>query len=143
MPLLHALCAEGRSVVFISPPHTPYAPALVRAGLPLERVLWISASGDEDARWAAEQVLREGLAGAVLLWSSTEDDRSLRRLQLAAETGQTFAFLYRSTASLQRSSPAALRMSVSPLPEGLRATVTKVRGGSPRVISLPLRPAAM
>jgi hypothetical protein len=141
MPLLTTLCRDGRRAAFVSPPHIPYAPALQRAGLPLESILWVDATRDEDARWSAEQLLRDGQAGAVLLWSSTDDERLLRRLQLAAETGQALAFLYRSIRTLRQASPAALRIALYPEEGGTRAELIKVRGGHPSSLALPLVPA--
>ena len=69
VPALKAWCQGGRSVAFVHPPHIPYAPALARCGLTLNSLLWVVADRDEDGRWAAEQLLREG-AAAVLLWST-------------------------------------------------------------------------
>jgi hypothetical protein len=129
LPALKHLCAQRRQIVFVSPPHIPYAPALARAGLPLHLILWIDAARDEDARWAAEQTLREGAAGAVLLWSETAADKALRRLQLAAEEGRSLAFVYRPSFTLRNPSPAALRIVLSPAPGGLHVEVVKARGG--------------
>lgn len=47
--------------------------------------------------------------GCGLVWSSTYDEHLLRHLQLAAETGKSFTFVYRSTACLRQASPAASR----------------------------------
>ena len=141
LPLLHGLCREGRPVVLVSPPHIPYAPALVRAGLPLNSIVWVDAREDEDARWSAEQVLRGGHAGAVLLWSRTEDERSLRRLQLAAETGGAIAFMFRPPSTLHRPSPAALRVALYPAENGTCAELVKVRGGHASKVTLSLLPA--
>ena len=126
---LKQLCDEKRHIVFVHPPYIPYAPALLSAGLPLPRVLWIDAARDEDARWAAEQTLREGAAGAVLLWSHAVADRPLRRLQLAAEAGQSLAFIYRPAVALNNASPAALRIALRPAPGALGVEVLKARGG--------------
>jgi protein ImuA len=134
---LKRLCDEKRHIVFVRPPYIPYAPALLRAGLPLPRVLWIDAPRDEDARWAAEQTLREGAAGAVLLWSHAIADRPLRRLQLAAEEGQSLAFVYRPAITLHNSSPAALRIVLRPAPGALGVEVLKARGGKSGVVFLP------
>jgi len=139
LPALRSWCQEGRSVAFVQPPHTPYAPALVRYGLSLDSILWIAADRDEDARWAAEQLLREG-AAAVLLWSPVQQDRALRRLQLAAEAGGACAFLYRAPSALSNASPAALRIVLSAAGEDVRADIVKVRGGHPRALTLPLHP---
>jgi protein ImuA len=135
---LKRLCDEKRHIVFVRPPYIPYAPALLRAGLPLLRVLWIDAAQDEDARWAAEQTLREGAAGAVLLWSPAIADRPLRRLQLAAEAGQSLAFIYRPAVTLNNASPAALRIVLRPAPGALAVQVLKARGGRAGSVSLPI-----
>jgi len=140
LPVLVALCREGRRIALVAPPHIPYAPALKRAGLVLESLLWVGADRDDDARWSAEQLLRDGNVGAVLVWSPTRDERLLRRIQLAAETGKSFAFLYRSPDTLRQPSPAALRVTLYPDAGGTRAELLKVRGGRPRSVILHLGP---
>jgi len=135
---LKRLCDEKRHIVFVHPPYIPYAPALLSAGLLLPRVLWIDAAHDEDAHWAAEQTLREGAAGAVLLWSHAVADRPLRRLQLAAEAGESLAFIYRPAVTLNSSSPAALRIVLRPAPAALGVEVRKARGGRGGAVFLPV-----
>jgi len=143
LPALRALCAQEYPIAFIAPPHIPYAPALRKAGIPLSRLLWIDTASDNDARWAAEQILREGGAGAILLWSDTQEGRALRRLQLAAETGRALAFLYRSAARRAHSSTAALRLVLESCAEGLAIEVIKARGGrTGRVVLEAVRAAA-
>jgi cell division inhibitor SulA/protein ImuA len=137
MPSLKRLCDEKRRVVFIRPPYIPYAPALLRAGLPLHLILWIDAPTDADARWAAEQILRGGTAGAVLLWSDANADRPLRRLQLAAEEGESLAFVYRPAATSLHPSPAALRIVLRASRTGLSVEVIKARGGRCGNVILP------
>ncbi|MEJ1962942.1 MAG: translesion DNA synthesis-associated protein ImuA [Gammaproteobacteria bacterium] len=137
LPALQRLASENKPIALVRPPYIPYAPALRRAGLPLKKILWIAESNDADARWAAEQLLRDG-AGAVLLWSDAKDDRSMRRLQLAAEAGRALAFVYRPTALFNQSSPAALRVALQPAGHELRVEVVKVRRGQPAVVTLTL-----
>lgn len=137
LPALRSVCNEGGSVAFVQPPYIPYAPALRRCGLELESFLWIHAGGGTEALWAAEQLLREG-AGAVLLWSCLQDERALRRLQLAAERGRACAFVYRPACALDRSSPAAVRVALSAAGESLRLELVKVRGGHPGTVIVPL-----
>src|ERR1700733_14624094 len=57
LPVLRTLCREGRSVALVQPPYIPYAPALRRSGLELQRLLWIQAQSDAEALWASEQLL--------------------------------------------------------------------------------------
>ena len=144
LPALKSWCQDGRSVVFVRPPHVPYAPALARHGLALSSLLWVAAGSDKDGLWAAEQLLRDG-AAAVLIWSSALEDRALRRLQLAAESGKACAFLYRPPSALSHASPAALRVALSAVKDGngLHLDLVKVRGGHPSKLVLALnRPAA-
>ncbi len=141
LPALKSWGDQGRIIAFVKPPHIPYAPALVRLGIRLAAVLWIEPPTEEDAHWAAEQLLREG-AAAVLLWSAVAADRALRRLQLAAEAGKACAFLYRTPATLRSASPAAVRIVLTPEPAGVCAQLLKVRGGQPGRVLLPLQSAA-
>lgn len=141
--LRHLAHAEGRPIVIVRPPHIPYAPGLARAGLPLSRIVWIEAASDDDAQWAAEQTLREGAAGAVLIWSEATADLPLRRLQLAAQDGSALAFLFRSVRrGLRNPSPAAVRLLLRPAVDALRIEVVKARGGHGGNILCPLRHAA-
>jgi protein ImuA len=138
LPVLRTLCREGRDVVFICPPHIPYPPALANAGLPLNRIIWIDAKNDDEARWSAEQILREGIAGAILLWSNATKDLSLRRLQVAAREGDSLLFLYRPYALLHSASPATVRIALRPHAGLLHAEVIKSRGGKAASTQLQL-----
>ena len=92
LPALRALAAapatQGRHwFAWIAPPLDPYPPALVQGGIPSERLLFIGAAVLQDRLWAVEQALRSGSCAVVLAWIDRVDDRWLRRLKLAAETG--------------------------------------------------------
>lgn len=128
-PALARLSAAGERIVLIAPPYVPYPQAWQNAGVDLRQLSIIQAS-ERDALWAAEQCLRSGSCGAVLCWPHQADDRALRRLQVAAETGSTLAFAYRSLAEAVNPSPAALRIAIDAKPAQLR--VLKCRGGLAR-----------
>ncbi|RON08720.1 CDP-6-deoxy-delta-3,4-glucoseen reductase [Pseudomonas brassicacearum] len=128
-PALARLTTAGERVVLVAPPHVPYPQAWQNAGVDLRQLSIIQAS-DREALWAAEQCLRSGSCGAVLCWPQQADDRALRRLQVAAETGQTLAFAYRSIKDAINPSPAALRIAIDSRPAQLR--VLKCRGGLAR-----------
>lgn len=131
MPALARLSREGRWLAWIAPPHIPYAPALAAYGVDLSRVLVVHPRADMDAQWAVEQALRSGTCGAVLAWPRIADERSLRRLQLAAETGHTMGLLFRSAWAATQSSPAALRLRLESIPGAIDVRVLKRRGGWP------------
>jgi hypothetical protein len=125
-PALARLTTSGERVVLVSPPFIPYPQAWLAAGVDLRQVTLIQA-GERDALWAVEQCLRSGSCGAVLGWPRQADDRALRRLQVAAETGQTLAFACRPQSESHNPSPAALRIAIDVRPSQLR--VLKCRGG--------------
>lgn len=122
---------------WIQPPHIPYAPALGRAGIPLERLLLIRPRSEDEALWAATRVLRSGVYPQVLAWLSTHCMTALRRLQLAAEVGGTRLFLFRPVAALRQPSPAVLRLYLEPAHQGLYIRILKCRGGQPGALILP------
>ena len=125
-PTLARLTAASERVVLVAPAYVPFPWAWKAAGINLSYLTVIQAS-ERDALWAAEQCLRSGSCGAVLCWPQQINDRALRRLQVAAETGQTLAFAYRPIAEAVNPSPAALRLAVETCPAQLR--VLKCRGG--------------
>lgn len=133
LPAIRQFCRTQRRVIFIDPPFAPDPPALHGRGLSLQLVLWVSTKGEEERIWTARQLLREKATGAVLLWSATGDERNLRKLQLAAEAGQGLCFLFRGTSALKISSPAALRIELSPAMGSLQVNVHKARGGRPGI----------
>lgn len=134
-PTLARLTRSAERVVLVAPPHVPYPQAWQAAGVDLRWLAIIQASG-RDALWATEQCLRSGSCGAVLCWPQRADDRALRRLQVAAETGQTLAFAYRPLQEAINPSPAALRIAVDARPAQVR--VLKCRGGLPCSAAIPL-----
>ena len=125
-PTLARLTTAGERVVLVTPPHLPYPQAWLTAGVDLHHLSIVQTAG-RDALWTAEQCLRSGSCGAVLCWLAQADDRALRRLQVAAESGQTLGFAYRPLRESVNPSPAALRLAVDGQPAQLR--VLKCRGG--------------
>lgn len=131
LPALARLSRAGRWVACIAPPYIPYAPALERHGVRLSRLLLVHPREDDDRLWAVEQALRSGNCAAVLAWCSVADDHSLRRLQLAAEAGNSTGFLFRKPGCMQDHSPAALRVQLSADENRVRVHLFKCRGQHP------------
>ena len=137
LPTLARLTQLRQSIVVVGPPYLPYAPGWTLKGVDLDHLLVVRATGKE-ALWAAEQCLRSGACAAVLCWPQEATDKSLRRLQVAAETGKALGFALRSTRALSNASPAALRLQVESQPRRVR--VIKCRGATPLARSIPLPP---
>lgn len=142
LPLLRTLPAE-RWIVWVAPPHLPYAPALEAAGVPLERLLLIRSDDHAQTLWAIRQALVSGGSSMVLAWLGRADTAALRRLQLAAEATATPLFLFRPLSALRQPSPASLRLRLAASDEGLAVDIVKRRGPglvAPLRLSLPQRP---
>ncbi|WP_426172449.1 translesion DNA synthesis-associated protein ImuA [Pseudoduganella sp. R-34] len=134
-----ALSTLNRPIVLIQP---PYMPQTLGMELPPERLVWIPNTGKPgDSLWAAEQVLRSTSCGAVLLWQQHIRSESLRRLHLAAQSGDTFLCLMRPIANAQDASPAPLRLAMRPAPLGINIEFVKRRGPSRATpLFLPITP---
>src|SRR3546814_808228 len=130
MPLLARLTQAKRPLALIAPPHLPYAPALRQHGVALSKLTVVDTANDHDALWASEELLR-ARAGAVLLWHDTIDTIAQRRLQLAAETGDGIALVYRRLTRRDTASVAALRLKVEYVAGAPRIEVLKCRGARP------------
>ena len=129
LPALVALSANGRRIVWLAPPHLPYAPALATAGIDLEYLSVVRAPGRRDGLWAAEQVLRAGGCHALLAWFRDIRYAELRRLAVAAEAGHgAFVALFRPEQVAHEASPACLRIAFEPALEGLAIHILKCRG---------------
>lgn len=140
LPAIAALTQARRRVAVIAPPYVPYPPALVAAGIDLAHLVQIDAAA-ADRHWSAEQCLRAGCCAAVLHWLPDADYRQLRRLQLAAETGDALAFLLRPIKARNEATPATLRIQVSSSETGSCVEILKCRGNldSGRLGGFPLR----
>ncbi|MBI3775863.1 MAG: translesion DNA synthesis-associated protein ImuA [Gammaproteobacteria bacterium] len=134
LPAVAHITQQKRWLALVAPPHLPYAPALVQTGVDLSRVLLVHPSARHDALSTVERALRAGTCGAVLAWLAHADFTALRRLQLAAEAGNSWAVVFRPLSVAQLLSPAALRLKLEPLSASgrtLAVQILKRRGGAP------------
>src|SRR5215831_5211196 len=164
VPALAALtrAAAARWCVWVSPPLVPFAPALAARGVMLDRLAVVAGAQPldhptksrspfqtnfndwQDARfrgdpgmWALEQTLGSGACDAVLGWVRQVKPRDIRRLQLAAERGRTLGVLFRPRRAAREASSAVLRLSLEPLPAGVRLTILKGRSARRDALDLP------
>ncbi|QBE64920.1 translesion DNA synthesis-associated protein ImuA [Pseudoduganella lutea] len=140
-----ALAALKRPIVLVQPPYAPQALALDALGIPPTQLIWIRNTGKSaDALWAAEQILRSGCCGALLLWQQHVRSEALRRLHLAAQSGETLFCLMRPLAAAQDASPAPLRLALRPAAGGLEIDFVKRRGPQRDApLFLPLTPSLL
>lgn len=104
---------HGEAVALVHPPHEPFMPALIAAGLAAQSVLWIRGETAAASLWAAEQALRCADVGAVLAWLPGARATDLRRLQgAAARRAESLLFVLRPESAAASASPARIRLVV-------------------------------
>ncbi len=135
LPALARL-SQNQWLVWIAPPHIPYAPGLSARGINLSRLIWVTRQqGRNEALWAFEQALRCVGCGAALVWLDGElKPTVLRRLQLAAESGNSCGFIFRSHESEHQPSTAALRIKLKYTQDVIDICLLKRKGGWPTVV---------
>ena len=102
-PALARLSAAGRRLVWIAPPHRPYAPAIAAASIDLANLVIVRTRTPRETLWATEQALASRACGAVLTWTAAVTYPELRRVQLAAEASRALAVLFRPQTARARS----------------------------------------
>jgi cell division inhibitor SulA len=133
IPLMRSIVEQGKWILWVSPPYLLYAPALVQAGINTEQVLVVKLDTScKDALWSMEKALQTENCGLVLAWQNHLPSKVLRRLQLAAETGDTLGVLFKHHNSKHSPSPIRLQIKDSRrhadcFPES-EVTVIKARG---------------
>ena len=143
LPMLARLTQSDRPVLLVAPPYRVNAPAWQAAGLRLSQLHVVEAT-PKEAPWAMEQALRAGCCGAVLGWfmAGANVDNELRRLQVAAEAGQSLAFAFRPLRARDNPSPAPLRLALEGGAESAtpRLRLLKCRGALPPAVPLAFHP---
>ncbi|MGB9989851.1 translesion DNA synthesis-associated protein ImuA [Pseudoduganella rhizocola] len=142
-PMLARL-ARSQRIALVQPPCIPQAMAARHWDLDPLQLLWLRPKSSADALWSAEQILKNGSCGALLLWQSNIRTESLRRLHLAAQGSETWFWLLRPMAAALEPSPAPLRLGLRPAHGGMVVEVLKRRGPAADghlFIQLPHMPA--
>lgn len=133
IPLMRSVVEQGKWILWISPPYLLYAPALVQAGINTEQVLVVKLDTScKDALWSMEKALQTENCGLVLAWQNWLPSKVLRRLQLAADTGDTLGVLFKHHDSEHSPSPIRLKIEDSYSEDAgfneSEVTVIKARG---------------
>jgi protein ImuA len=153
LPALGALSWAGKRIVWLSPPHLPYAPALAAGGIDLARLVLVRPPGGRNTRdamrrdtrdamrrntlWAAEQVLRSACCHALVAWLPHARYEELRRLAVAAEASRAWVALFRPPEAAHGASPAALRLLLEASMNEISVRILK-RRGAPAAAALVL-----
>ena len=133
---------QNRWLLWVSPPYIPYAPALAKAGINLNKILIVKATTLANTLWVIEKALESKSCSAVLAWpdylknkeKSLLKEKHLRRLQIASKEGQCLGVLFRNNNAAKNSSPAELRIQLQAQPSvsehsRLKLKILKRKGG--------------
>lgn len=111
IPYMREITEQGKWILWISPPYLLNAPALLKEGIDINQILIVQLDTScKEAMWAIEKALQTESCGLVLAWQNWLSNKVLRRLQLAAEGGETLGVLFHQHDS--KDSPSALRLEI-------------------------------
>jgi protein ImuA len=106
-------------LILVNPPHEPFLPAWHAAGISTSSIVRVDTHTHTHAQpracWATEQALHCSDVAVVVAWLPRAPADALRRLQLAASQSTILLFVIRPLAAQDQSSPAALRLVLSPV----------------------------
>ena len=126
--LARQAAAEGGAVVVLDHDRSFYPPAAAALGIDLENLMVLRPTHARDHAWAFDQALRCTAVAAAVCSPGKWSDATLRRLQLAAESGAAVGLLLRPEVARREPLWADVRLLVSPLPSDVRDRVSKVPG---------------
>ena len=103
LPAMARLTQQKRPILCIGAPRELFAPALAQTGVDPDYVTQIHSASSSSKHfkenlWSAEQALRTGLPGMVVLWTPAHSiltPEILRRLHLASLAAQAMRLLRR------------------------------------------------
>jgi protein ImuA len=110
----------------------PYAPALEAAGIDAAEQLFAVPASPEEAFWCAEHAASSGGADLIVAWlpplSPRQDYLAMQRVQMAAHAAGATVFAFRPYVMSGASSPAKLRVQITPK-NGALAMRAALEGG--------------
>ena len=110
-PLLRTL-SPTHPVMLVGPPHRPHPPGLRADGIAERHLVWLRADTVAERLWTAEQLLKAGVPGVLIVWLPEARPEPLRRLQVWAGAGQGPVFVCRPQSAACEASAAPLRLRV-------------------------------
>lgn len=128
MPML--LGSQHGLVVLLNPPVSPFAQALLKAGIDLDRLMIVEAKDKADFLACFIELARSDACDAVMAWQPHQSlsYTELRKCALASTEGQGIYVLFRPEAVRDQSSPAVLRLHLEWQMEKLSASIFKQKG---------------
>lgn len=115
-------------ISFIAPPMSVNSEMLAEFGFTLDEIIVVQPNLAKQALWSAEQSLKSGCCHTVIIWHLSLSVTQVKRLQIAAEKGNSLLFILRQPIQEHISLPVTLGLQLSPSQAGIKAKITKRRG---------------
>ena len=129
-PLLARLSQQSGYITWINPPFLPNAPALIDRGLQLDKIIIVQTSAVQETIWAAQQAMISQACSAVLVWLPKRIlTTEIRKLNLAAKTGNCWGVIFRDQSLQLQSSAATLRIVLQNIDGKHQLSIIKQPGG--------------
>ena len=138
-----ALLEQPGLLVLLNPPAVPFSLPYIQMGIDLDRLVVVNTR-DKSHFVASFIELARASVGAILAWHPKENltYTELRKCALAATESTGLCVMLSPQQNQQQSSPAALRLFVQLVPNGLEITAFKQKGfllkQQPQPIVIPL-----
>ncbi len=111
LPLLAKLNQRKGYICWVNPPFLPYSAALVDHNIDLKKMVIVRTQSQQETIWSAQQAMMSRSCAAVLVWLPKKTlSKEVRKLNLAAKSGNCFGIILRDCQLQQHPSAAALRM---------------------------------
>lgn len=115
-------------ISFIAPPMSINSEMLAEFGFTLDDIIIVQPNLAKQTLWSAEQSLKSGCCHTVIIWHLSLSVTQVKRLQMAAEKGNSLLFILRQPMQEHISLPVTLGLQLSPSKAGIKAIITKRRG---------------
>lgn len=112
LPAMASLSLEARWQTLIAAPSSPYAPLLSARGIDIDKILLVQPKSRQQLLLSTERALRSNNSSVVLSWlgACQYSQEELLQLQLAADSSDSLAILFRASQAAAYDSPASLRL---------------------------------
>ena len=129
-PLLAQLSQQSGYITWINPPFLLNAPALADRGLQLNKIIIVQTNSVQESIWSAQQAMVSQACSAVLVWLPKKIlATEIRKLSLAAKTGNCWGIIFRDQSLQLQSSSAALRIVLQSINGKQQLSIIKQSGG--------------
>jgi len=133
---LGQLTGDGRNILLVGPPYTPYMHAWENLHIDSRRIVIARVYKPAERLWVLEQGIKSAAFGAVIGWLPESSLQTTRRLQVIARTVASLIFLFRPVSAQFESSAAPLRILLGPIAQHTLSVRLLKRRGAPAVLPI-------